>query len=337
MIAIITGATGQDGSYLVDLLLSKNYRKVICLVRRSTYLLEHSNLTANSLRNPNLIIYSADLLDSHSINRAFQDVDGNDIIEIYNLAAQSHVGVSFKCPQSTCDTNITGTLNILETIKQMGIIERCKFYQASTSEMFGNVQEVPQTEDTYFYPRSPYGVSKLAAHWMVHNYKESYGLFACCGILFNHESPRRGREFVTQKIVNGAKNIMNGNLKCLEVGNLDAKRDWGHAKDYVYGMWLMLQQPEPDNYVIASGVQYSVRDFINKVFMCHGVVINWTGSGIDEIGTDDKTGKVIVKVSPEFFRPSEVDTLLGNPSKIKSIGWKPRYNIESLIEDMVGI
>ena len=326
-LAIVTGVTGQDGSYLIELLLEKNY-DVYCLVRRSTYNIQHSNITAISLTNDKLKIFDADLTDQSSINKVFQEAKKFDNIEVYNLAAQSDVGISFECPNLTADTNFIGTLNILESIKQSGLIPKVKFYQASTSEMFGKVQQVPQTEKTAFYPRSPYGISKLAAHWMVINYREAYGLFACCGILFNHESPRRGSNFVTQKIVKTLKS-----KKVLEIGNLEARRDWGHAKDYVYAMWLMLQQEKPDDYVVSSGEQHSVRDFINKVATLYDLQITWKGSGLDEIGIDQH-GNTIVKVSEKFYRPCEVDTLLGDCSKIKSIGWKPMYSFDELVQDM---
>ena len=326
-LAIITGATGQDGSYLIELLLEKDYN-VYCLVRRSTYNIQYSNISLTSLSNDKLKIFDADLTDQSSINKVFQAAQKFDYIEVYNLAAQSDVGISFECPNLTVETNFIGTLNILESIKQSGLISKVKFYQASTSEMFGKVQQVPQTEKTAFYPRSPYGISKLAAHWMVINYREAYGLFACCGILFNHESPRRGLNFVTQKIVKTLKS-----KKVLEIGNLEARRDWGHAKDYVYGMWLMLQQEKPDDYVVSSGEQHSVRDFINKVAALCDLQITWKGSGLDEIGID-QNGDTIIKVSEKFYRPCEVDTLLGDCSKIKSIGWKPMYSFDELVQDM---
>lgn len=326
-LAIITGATGQDGSYLIELLLKKDYN-VYCLVRRSTYNIRNSNISLTSLSNDKLKIFDADLTDQSSINKVFQAAKIFDYIEVYNLAAQSDVGISFECPNLTVDINFIGTLNMLESIKQSGLISKVKFYQASTSEMFGKVQQVPQTEKTAFYPRSPYGISKLAAHWMVINYREAYGLFACCGILFNHESPRRGSNFVTQKIVKTLKS-----KKVLEIGNLEARRDWGHAKDYVDGMWLMLQQEKPDDYVVSSGEQHSVRDFINKVAVLCDSQITWKGSGLDEIGID-KHGNTIIKVSEKFYRPCEVDTLLGDCSKIKSIGWKQMYSFDELVQDM---
>jgi len=334
--AVISGVTGQDGSYMVELLIDKNYDKINCIVRRSTYLIENGNITACILSNPNVNFFNADLLDQPSLVRVFEDCKESDSIEVFNLAAQSDVGVSFHCPRSTSEINYIGTLNLLETIKQLDLIPKVRFYQASTSEMFGKVQEVPQKETTPFYPRSPYGVSKLAAHWLVKNYRESYNLFACCGILFNHESPRRGIGFVTQKIVRGIRDVVLGNLEYLEVGNLNAKRDWGHAKDYVNAMWSMLQQQNPDDFVVGTGIQYSVRDFIEKVAKHYNIKITWEGEGVGEIGKDSNTGKIIVKVSPVFYRPCEVDTLIADPSKIKSIGWKQQFDIDTLVSDMVG-
>ena len=331
--AVLTGITGQDGSYLAELLLSKGYQ-VNAIVRRSTYRIEKSNVTADSLKHPNLKIFDADLLDQSSLTKVFEHCKDAERIEVYNLAAQSDVGVSFKCPKATSEVNYIGTLNLLETIKQMNLIDKVRFYQASTSEMFGKVQEIPQKETTQFYPRSPYGVSKLAAHWLIKNYRESYNLFTCAGILFNHESPRRGIGFVTQKIVKGVRDIMLGKSECLEIGNMNAKRDWGHAKDYVYGMWLMLQQDTPGEYIIATGEQHSVREFVDAVFRAYDKTVVWEGEGIDEVGKVD--GKVVVKVNPEFYRPCEVDTLIGDASKIKTIGWKQTYSFDDLVRDMVG-
>jgi GDPmannose 4,6-dehydratase len=331
--AVLTGITGQDGSYLAELLLSKGYQ-VNAIVRRSTYVIEKSNVTADSLKHPNLKIFDADLLDQSSLTKVFEYCKDAERIEVYNLAAQSDVGVSFKCPKATSEVNYIGTLNLLETIKQMNLIDKVRFYQASTSEMFGKVQEVPQKETTPFYPRSPYGVSKLAAHWLIKNYRESYNLFTCAGILFNHESPRRGIGFVTQKIVRGVRDVMLGHQECLEIGNMNAKRDWGHAKDYVYGMWLMLQQDTPGEYVIATGEQHSVREFVEMVFRAYDKSIVWESEGVDEVGKVD--GKVVVKVNPEFYRPCEVDTLVGDASKIKTIGWKQTYSFDDLVRDMVG-
>ena len=254
-----------------------------------------------------------------------------DFLKVYNLAAQSHVGTSFNCPQTTFEINTIGTLNLLECIRQLGIQDRCKFYQASTSEMFGKVQEVPQTENTPFYPRSPYGVSKVAAHWIVKNYRETYGIFACSGILFNHESPRRGDYFVTQKIVKGIKDVVDGKIEVLEIGNPDAKRDWGHAKDYVKAMWLMLQQEKSDDYVVATGVEHSIKELANIVAKKNSIELSWDDQG----AINHKTGAQIIKISPKFFRPCEVDQLLGDSTKVSSIGWEPEFTFETLIEDMV--
>lgn len=325
-VAIVTGATGQDGSYLVELLLEKGY-EVRCAVRRSTYPLKCSNI---SKLTDKIKIYDCDLADQSSMFRLFEGDLGN--VEVYNLAAQSQVGTSFNCPKSTFDINTMGTINLLETIRQLGLVDRCKFYQASTSEMFGKVQEVPQTEMTPFYPRSPYGVSKLAAHWIVKNYRESYGLFACSGILFNHESPRRGEYFVTQKLVKGIRDVARGALPYLEIGNPDASRDWGHAKDYVRAMWMMLQQTKPDDYVVSTGEQHSIRQFAQLVAKKYGMTLEWDAEG----AFDAKTCKRILQISQKYFRPCEVDTLMGDPSKIRSIGWTPEYTFEDLVDDMVG-
>lgn len=320
-IAVITGATGQDGSYLVEYLLELGtYKEIRCAVRRTTRPLNKSNL---SKVVDKVKVYECDLTDQSSLYQLFE---GDGPYEVYNLAAQSQVGTSFKCPQASFEANTMGTLNLLEVIRKKELVDKVKFYQASTSEMFGRVQEVPQKETTPFYPRSPYGIAKLAAHWIVKNYRESYGMYACSGILFNHESPRRGEYFVTQKIAKGLKKDA-----VLELGNLEAMRDWGHAKDYVRAMWLMLQQPEPDDYVVSSGKQHSVREFVEAVADIRGIDIAWKG---DE-GIDVQTQKVIVRVSPEFYRPCEVDTLLGDSTKIQSLGWKPEYSFEQLVEDMV--
>lgn len=326
-VAIITGVTGQDGSYLSEFLLEKGYT-VFGIVRRSTYPIHSSNLSNVCLTNPNFKILTADLTDQSSLRNVFEQVKDFPKIEVYNLAAQSHVGVSFSCPISTAEINFLGTLNILEAIKQLGLIPKTWFYQASTSEMFGKVQEVPQKETTPFYPRSPYGVAKLAAHCMMINYRESYGLFACSGILFNHESPRRGSNFVTQKIVQCLRKCIE---PYLEIGNLEARRDWGHAKDYVRAMWLMLQQDEPDDYIVSSGEQHSVREFVELVTPDP---IIWEGEGVNEIGRSSTTGKILVRVNPVFYRPCEVDTLLGDSSKIRGIGWVPEFSFQDLVKNM---
>ena len=327
--SIITGATGQDGSYLCELLLEKGY-DVKCLVRRSTYDIETGNLKPVLNR---IQLYEGDILDQPVVHKIINDCGEYDRIEIYNLAAQSHVHTSFRCPSYTFETNTTGILNILESVRQSSDPSKYRVYQASTSEMFGKVRETPQTEETPFYPRSVYGVSKLAAHWLVKNYRESYGMYACSGILFNHESPRRGADFVTKKITDGVKQIVKGEREFLELGNLNAARDWGHAKDYVQAMWLMLQQEEADEYVVATGETHSVRQFVEMCFKEVGKEITWEGAAEKEVGLVD--GKVVIKVSPKFYRPCEVDALIGNASKIKNIGWVQKNTVHDLIKDMM--
>jgi len=327
--AIVTGPTGQDGSYLTEFLLDKGY-DVKCLIRRCTYPLSSSNL---KVKSDSLKIYEGDVLDQPIIHKMIQDCEGYERVEIYNLAAQSHVGVSFNCPKYTFEANTLGILNILETVRQHKNPEKFRVYQASTSEMFGKVQEIPQKETTPFYPRSVYGVSKMAAHWLVKNYRESYGIHASAGILFNHESPRRGNDFVTKKIVVGLKEVFSGQSECIELGNLDAKRDWGHAQDYIEAMWMMLQQETPDDYVVATGKTYSVREFVEMCCIQMGKTISWEGQGENEIGIYD--GKPIVKVSSAFYRPCEVDLLVGDSQKIQNVGWKPKHDIHSLIRDMI--
>ena len=327
--AIITGATGQDGSYLCELLLEKGY-DVKCLVRRSTYDIETGNLKS---KLDSIQLYEGDVLDQPIVHKMIQDCEEYERVEIYNLAAQSHVHTSFKCPSYTFETNTFGIMNILESVRQTKDHTKYRIYQASTSEMFGKVRETPQSEETPFYPRSVYGVSKVAAHWLVKNYRESYGLFACSGILFNHESPRRGSDFVTKKITEGLKHIFKGEKEFLELGNLNAARDWGHAKDYVEAMWLMLQQEEADEYVVATGETHTVREFVEMCVKELGKEIRWEGEAENEIGIVD--GKTIIKVSPKFYRPCEVDALIGNASKIKSIGWNQKNTIHDLIKDMM--
>jgi GDPmannose 4,6-dehydratase len=280
----------------------------------------------------------ADLLDQPSIMKVLEKVTAQTpegtTIEVYNLAAQSHVGTSFTCPRSTVEINTIGTLNLLESIKQLDLMQRVRYYQASTSEMFGQVQEVPQKETTVFWPRSPYGVSKLCAHWLVKNYRESFGIFACCGILFNHESPRRGDMFVTQKIVKGLKAVFRGELTCLEIGNLDARRDWGHAKDYVRAMWMILQHHEPGEYVASMNEQHSVREFVETVLTLMGKTFEWRGSGVNEECLVD--GTPVVRVSEAFYRPCEVETLLGDSTKMRTLlGWEPEFDFEGLVKDMI--
>ncbi len=331
--ALITGITGQDGSYLAELLLEKGY-EVHGIIRRSssfnTGRLDHIYKDPHQ-NNNKLFLHFGDVTDSSSISRIIEKIQPD---EIYNLAAQSHVRVSFDIPEYTAETVALGTLRILDTIKESRI--KTKFYQASSSEMFGKVQEVPQNENTPFYPRSPYGVSKLYAHWITKNYRESYNLFAVSGILFNHESPRRGSTFVTKKIVEALVKIKNGQQDKLYLGNLDAKRDWGYAKDYVYGMWLMLQQKKPDDYILATGENHSVREFIEITAKFLDMEILWQGQGLEEKGIDKKTNKIIIEIDPKYFRPAEVDVLLGDYSKAKKIlGWEPKTKFEDLIKIMV--
>jgi GDPmannose 4,6-dehydratase len=328
-VALITGITGQDGSYLAELLLSKGY-EVHGIIRRSSSM--NTGRIDHIYSNPNLHLHYGDVTDSLSIMNVLKKYNPT---EIYNLAAQSHVKVSFETPEYTATVDALGTLKILEAVRILNMDKTCKIYQASTSEMFGLVQEIPQKETTPFYPRSPYGVAKLYAYWITKNYRESYGMFCCSGILFNHESPRRGFNFVTKKIVDGLEAISAGHQECLYMGNLNALRDWGHAKDYVKAMWLMLQQDTPEDFVIATGKQYSVKDFIEKCAPYFYLNIRWEGEGLDEVGINTNTGKVIIRVDPKYFRPAEVETLLGDPSKAKSVlGWEPEYTFDALVEDM---
>ena len=335
-VALITGITGQDGSYLAEFLLSKGYI-VHGLKRRSssfnTDRIDHLYQDPH-LEDPDFVLHYGDLTDSTNIIRIIQQVQPD---EIYNLAAQSHVAVSFECPEYTANCDALGTLRVLEAIRILGLATKTKLYQASTSELYGLVQEVPQTENTPFYPRSPYGVAKLYGYWIVVNYRESYGLYACNGILFNHESPRRGETFVTRKITRGLARIDTGLDKCLYMGNLDSLRDWGHAKDYVEMQWLMLQQAKPDDFVIATGVQSSVRKFIEMTAIELGWGgITWEGSNTEEIGRRSDTGQIVVRIDPRYFRPTEVETLLGDPSKaMRELGWKPRIQLPELIKEMV--
>jgi GDPmannose 4,6-dehydratase len=330
--AVVTGITGQDGSYLAELLLEKNY-KVIGLVRRSST--PTLGRISELLEHPNLQIVQADMGDSTSIMNVFIPLRDAERIEVYNLAAQSQVHTSFTQPEYTAEVNGLGPLRILESIRRLGLAEKTRFYQASTSELYGKVVEVPQSETTPFYPRSPYGVAKLYAFWIVKNYRESYGMFACNGILFNHESERRGEDFITRKVTTSIAKIYSDPNFTLEIGNMDAKRDWGHAQDYVYGMWLMLQQDKPDDYVLATGVTHTVREFVELAFEAAGHSITWSGSGVDEIGTDE-TGRVVLRVNPKFYRPAEVDLLVGNPTKARTVlGWIPRVSFPNLVSRMV--
>jgi GDPmannose 4,6-dehydratase len=325
--ALITGITGQDGSYLAELLLEKGYQ-VHGIVRRASLINTHR---IDHIYD-SITLHYGDLTDSTNLVRIIQKVKPD---EIYNLGAQSHVKVSFEMPEYTADVDAVGTLRVLEAVRLLGMEDRVRIYQASTSELYGLVQETPQSETTPFYPRSPYGVAKLYGYWIVKNYREAYGMYACTGILFNHESPRRGETFVTRKITRGLKAISEGKQKVLYLGNLDALRDWGHARDYVEAMWLMLQQETPDDYVIATGKQYSVRQFVEKSARYFGYDIEWCGKGEDEIGIDKKTKKTIVAVNSKYFRPAEVETLLGDPTKAKNeLGWEPKTTFEKLIEEM---
>ena len=329
--ALITGVTGQDGSYLAEYLLGKGYFVHGIKRRSSSFNTDRINQIFDT--NKNFKLHYGDLTDSTNLIRLIQNIQPD---EIYNLGAQSHVKVSFETPEYTANSDAVGTLRLLEAIRILGMEEKVRFYQASTSEMFGKVQEVPQKETTPFYPRSPYGVAKLYAHWITKNYREAYGLHASSGILFNHESPRRGETFVTRKITRGLSQISVGLQDCLYLGNLDAKRDWGHAKDYVRAMWLMLQQDEPDDYVIATGEQYSVREFVKKAAPFFGIKIEWMGEGLEEVGYDWSTKKTIIRVSDRYFRPTEVESLLGDASKAKKVlGWEPEITFDQLIEDMV--
>ena len=329
--ALITGITGQDGSYLAELLLEKNY-KVHGLIRRNSTS-DGTDRINHLLKLPTITLHYGDMTDFACIAQLIKDIQPD---EIYNLAAQSHVKVSFSNALYTADANGLGTLRILEAIKLLGLEKTTRFYQAATSEMFGEVQSIPQREDTPFYPRSPYGVAKLYAHWITKNYREAYGMFACSGILFNHESPRRGETFVTRKITKTLAEIRNSKrILPLELGNLDAKRDWGHAKDYVEAMWLMLQQEEPEDFVIATGQQHTVREFVDAAFDYMGYSIEWVGEGLKEVAKDYGTGEVLVKINPEFYRPSEVDSLVGDCTKAKeTLGWKHNYSFTQLVEEM---
>jgi GDPmannose 4,6-dehydratase len=334
-VALITGVTGQDGAYLAALLLSKGYT-VHGLKRRASSF--NTQRIDPLYRDPHLpgarlFLHYGDMTDATNLIRIVQEVQPD---EIYNLAAQSHVAVSFETPEYTANSDAIGTLRLLEAIKLLGLKDKTRFYQASTSELYGKVQETPQTETTPFYPRSPYAAAKLYAYWIVVNYREAYGLHASNGILFNHESPMRGGTFVTRKITRAVAAIQAGQQDCLYLGNLDAKRDWGHAKDYVEGMWRMLQQDEAEDYVLATGETHSVREFVELAFGEADVAIAWEGSGVDEIGRCAKSGKVLVQVDPAYFRPTEVDLLLGDPTKAKTkLGWRHTIGFRDLVAEMV--
>jgi GDPmannose 4,6-dehydratase len=344
-VALITGVTGQDGSYLAELLLEKGY-EVHGIKRRASLFntdrVDHLYQDPH-VANKNFYLHYGDLTDTSNLVRLIQHTQPD---EIYNLGAQSHVAVSFDAPEYTADVDAIGTLRVLEAIRILGLTKKTRFYQASTSELYGLVQEIPQKETTPFYPRSPYAVAKLYAYWITVNYREAYGIYACNGILFNHESKRRGETFVTRKITRALANISQGIEKCLYLGNLDSLRDWGHAKDYVYMQWLMLQQDKPEDYVIATGQQYSVREFVRRSAKYLGIEISFEGSGVNEVArvvaiTGDanksvKVGDVIVQVDPAYFRPTEVDTLLGDPAKARrQLGWEPRISLDEMIEEMV--
>ncbi|SEP35550.1 GDPmannose 4,6-dehydratase [Nitrosovibrio sp. Nv6] len=339
-IALITGITGQDGAYLAEFLLKKNY--IVHGIKRRSSLFNTDRID-HLYQDPhvsqrNFILHYGDLIDSTNLIRIIQQVQPD---EIYNLAAMSHVAVSFETPEYSANADGIGTLRILEAIRILGLEKKTRFYQASTSELYGLVRETPQNETTPFYPRSPYAVAKLYSYWITVNYREAYGLYACNGILFNHESPIRGETFVTRKITRALARIKLGLQDCLYLGNLDSRRDWGHARDYVEMQWLMLQQNRADDFVIATGVQYSVRDFVNAAAEELGIHINWEGHGVDEIGRIDQTcpvreSRVIVRVDPRYFRPTEVETLLGDPSKArKKLGWAPKTTFRELVSEMI--
>jgi len=333
--ALISGITGQDGAYLAELLLANGY-EVHGIKRRAssfnTDRIEHLYQDPHE-HNVRLHLHYGDLTDATNLIRIIQQVQPD---EIYNLAAQSHVAVSFETPEYTANSDAVGTLRILEAIRILDLQKKTRFYQASTSEMFGKVQETPQRETTPFYPRSPYGVAKLYAHWITVNYREAYGMFACSGILFNHESPLRGETFVTRKITRGLARIHEGLETCLYLGNLHSLRDWGHARDYVRAQWLMLQQPQAEDFVIATGVQHSVREFVTRAAAQLGMKIEWRGEGLDEHGVNTHTGRSVVRVDPRYFRPTEVESLLGDPTKAHTkLGWRPQTSFDTLVKEMV--
>jgi GDPmannose 4,6-dehydratase len=336
-VAVVTGITGQDGSYISELLLEKDYT-VYGLVRRSS---TNNNMfrIQHLLSNPRLRIHYGDITDISSVTNIVSAACASNPgrVEVYNLAAQSHVQRSFEMPTYTLQADGAGVLNILEVIRNSPYRNKIRFYQASTSELYGKVVETPQKESTPFYPRSPYGVAKLYAFWITKNYRESYGMFVSNGILFNHESPRRGEDFVTRKITTGIRDLMAGVLEHISIGNLDAKRDWGHAKDYVEAMWRILQADEPSDWVVATGEAHSVREFIEAAFREVGVTVVWEGSGLEETGKCAATGKILIRVDPAFFRPAEVDLLLGDSTEIRAkLGWKPEFSFQMLVKDMMG-
>ena len=337
-VALITGITGQDGSYLAEILLEKNY-DVWGIIRRS------SNITTSRIEhlyhNKSLFLKYGDLSDSSNLLSILNEIKNKykenlERLEVYNLAAMSHVKVSFEVPEYTGNIDGLGTLRLLESIRACGLKDKTRFYQASTSELYGKVQEIPQNESTPFYPRSPYGIAKLYAYWITINYRESYGMYCCNGILFNHESERRGLTFVTRKITKGLSNILKNKEEKLVLGNLDAKRDWGYAKDFCYGMWLILQQDKPEDFVLSTNENHTVREFVEKAFKLKNIEIVWKGSGLNEIGYDKNTNKELIFISDKYYRPSEVDLLLGDSSKAQEkLGWKIEYSFEDLVKKMV--
>lgn len=337
-LAFITGITGQDGSYMAELLLEKGY-KIYGIVRRTSLVYTHTRL--DHIRDKLNLEYG-DLTDGSSLTNIIHKIIAEntefDVLEIYNLAAQSHVKISFEIPEYTSLVDGIGTLKLLEAIRSLptDTQKKIRFYQAGTSEMYGAVLETPQKETTPFNPQSPYACAKVYSHFLVKNYREGYGLYACNGILFNHESPRRGANFVTAKIINGVKDIVNGKMDCLYLGNIHSKRDWGHSKDYVYGMWLMLQQDEPDDYVLATGTTVTVKEFIERSFKTVNIDIIWDGSGVDEVGINKHTSQIVVKIDKKYFRPCEVELLLGDSTKARDkLGWSMNYDLDALIEDMM--
>ena len=336
-IALITGITGQDGSYLAELLLEKNYI-VWGIIRRSSSI--NTNRIDHIFSNKNLILKYGDLSDGTCLLEILYDIKNTypnmERLEVYNLAAMSHVKVSFEIPEYTADIDGVGTLRLLNAIRSSGLEKKTRFYQASTSELYGKVVEVPQTEKTPFYPRSPYGVAKLYGYWITKNYRESYNMYACSSILFNHESPRRAHNFVTRKITIGLGKILKGESDKLVLGNLDAKRDWGHAKDYVYGIWLTMQQEKPDDFVLSTNEFHSVREFVEKAFVLKGFDIKWKGTGTNEVGYDENTGRELIFVSEKYFRPAEVEELLGDSTKARTeLGWYPKCTFDQLVKEMV--
>lgn len=335
-IAFITGITGQDGSFLAEFLLEKNYM-VHGLIRRSSSI--NTTRIEHIFNHPNLFLHYGDITDSSCLYMCLAHIKNKynlNKLEVYNLSAQSHVKVSFEMPEYTAETDAIGTLKLLEAIRSNNLDNITRFYQASTSEMYGLVQEVPQTEKTPFYPRSPYGVAKLYSYWIVKNYREAYNMFTCNGILFNHESERRGHNFVTRKITIGLNKILKGETDRLIMGNIDSLRDWGYAKDYIEGMWLMLQHDKPDDYILATNTEHSVREFIEKAFKLKGFNIKWKNTGLDEIGYDELTNRELIFIDPKYFRPTDVDRLLGDYTKAKNIlGWEPKTTFDTLIELMV--